>query len=472
MGYLPGPLAKLWSHIQSRPQWPGHAAFALTGVSFLVADVLLLRVFAVTSSCLAILFNTWHPVGKTLWLPIRWSVFYACVNIGYIVKLVSERFVWLGERESTTYHSFFSDTMDVKDFAKLIRAGEFRCASTRDEVMTRGEPTTQLLLVTDGAGAEIDVGAGVTIVRERGLLGEISFLHGGSAGATAYVLPGCSFVAWERDVLEELLSREPAVRRALELTIGRELSRKLAANNEDLVAARGRGAERGMQQRRASEAEEILEHASGAEQAGGGGGGGGAAVPAAASPPQAAAAATGRGDDADDANDASLREVEFMQLALLAALRLQVEAGAAERPCGVLFDELHALRRRAGVGDAEYSTALRRLGLQQEHSLRRSGATLGEACASMAAVGVASMAAERMRRRPTSEAHRPRTQEPRKLTDRSGRAAAYLTPKLPPGLGPTEAVAPSSVTSAPPATAQGDSAAVGESSSSARGVVK
>ena len=351
-------LSSTWSHIQSRPEWPGHAAFALTGVSFLVADVLMLRVFAVISSFLSILFNTWHPVGQTLWLPIRWSIFYACVNIGYIAMLVSERFVWLGERESATYRSFFADTMSVKDFAKLIRAGEFRRASARDEVMTRGEPTTQLLLVIDGAGAEIDVGAGVTIVRERGLLGEISFLHGGSAGATAYVQPGCSFVAWEREALEELLSREPSVRRVLELTIGRELSRKLAANNEDLVAARGRGgAERGMPQRRPSSQQLLEQSSTDLESSYAHENMDGAARGAGASPPPAAAAAAATGGDHTH-DDVSIGEVEFMQLALLAALRLQVEAGAkaAERPCGVLFDELHALRRRAGVGDAEYAT--------------------------------------------------------------------------------------------------------------------
>ena len=77
---LTRPMQRLLTHVQSRPEWPGHAAFAFSGIAFLVSDMLLLRVLAVTSCTCAILFNTYHPVGKALWLPIRWNIFYVGVN--------------------------------------------------------------------------------------------------------------------------------------------------------------------------------------------------------------------------------------------------------------------------------------------------------------------------------------------------------------------------------------------------------
>eukprot|EP00966_Prymnesium_polylepis_P158214 3656721-Prymnesium_polylepis.1 len=169
--------------------------------------------------------------------------------------------------------------MSIQEFQKLIRCATLSQATERTDGMTKGDVNAPLLLFIAGA-AEIDVGGGVTLrsappdrkpsralsvapqacamppdpsscptsllparclrrSRPPGLLGEISFLTGGEASATAAVLPGCQFYVWERDSMVALKRGAPAVLRGLELTIARTLSNKLVDANRALVGTHG-----------------------------------------------------------------------------------------------------------------------------------------------------------------------------------------------------------------------------------------
>ena len=82
--------------------WPGHAAFALTGISFAVADVLWLRVLATLSNLLTIVYSIWHPLGNILWVPIVWNAVYVGINSSRIVLILKERVVFLSDKEQVS----------------------------------------------------------------------------------------------------------------------------------------------------------------------------------------------------------------------------------------------------------------------------------------------------------------------------------------------------------------------------------
>jgi hypothetical protein len=89
----------------------------------------------------------------------------------------------------------------------------------------------------------VEVGEGIVLSRGSGLLGEVAFLQHGVASASVRVLPGSSYYRWERHAIDGLLARRPAAHRGLQLCIGRELSRKLAATNHQLVRERSNSCE-------------------------------------------------------------------------------------------------------------------------------------------------------------------------------------------------------------------------------------
>lgn len=220
------------NHLLSRPSWPGHAAFMLAGAAFVVSDILWLRVLATTSCSLAILFNTFHPVGKVLWLPVRWNVFYVSVNAFYVASLAAERWVVLSDEEREIYEIYFHDAMELKDFQRLMRLARMEDARERTTVLQRGEPNSQLILLLDGE-AELEIRAGVTTRSGGGMLGEVSFLHGGTASASVHLPVGCRYAVWDRETIG--LARSDAAMRGLELAISRQLSHKLVATTAAMV---------------------------------------------------------------------------------------------------------------------------------------------------------------------------------------------------------------------------------------------
>lgn len=312
-------------HLSRRPTWPGHAAFALSGLSFLVTDMLWLRGIASLSCLLAIAFNACHPVGRALWLPIWWNVGYVTVNLSYMASLLSERVAVLSADEAAIYTAHCAGAMRPADFRRLLRAGRVVTASSREELLTRGQVPDILVLVFEGC-PEVEVEEGVTLVRPGGLIGELSFLHGCAASATVRVAPPCRYVVWERAALDALLAKDPSLRSGIELLIARELTRKLVHSNRALVKAT-----------RESEYERFVAHTA-------------------------------------------------LRLLLADGAQRRAGGGAPAEPtaCGGLFDELKEHRLRAGVSPGMHSRVLRAAGVDEAAS-RREGHSLEAVCSAIAA---------------------------------------------------------------------------------------
>lgn len=181
-------LAILWlpTELQHNPYWTGHVANVATCISFLVSDVLWLRVLATTANIFTILFSYYNPVGQPLWLPLQWSTLYICVNLVYIARILRDRIVFLTPTEQRAYDEHFEGSLSQPDFARLVRSASLVHAHAPKAVLHEGVPATRLLLLVEGF-AEVQVGEGVIVDVGPGLLGEAAFSAGGVATATVKV---------------------------------------------------------------------------------------------------------------------------------------------------------------------------------------------------------------------------------------------------------------------------------------------
>jgi len=214
--------------------FPGHAAFALTGISFALSDVLWLRVLATLSNFLTIVYSYWHPTHNRLWVPIVWNTVYVVVNSSRIFLILKERIVFLSTREQQIFDRHFQDAMSAPDFHKLIRRATFVHTTERHTLIRQAAPVSQLVLITDGF-AEVEVGEGVCIQHGEGIIGEKAFLEReGTASATVSALPDCQYYSWDMDALGELRRKAKAASRGLELAISRGLSKKLSHANQEM----------------------------------------------------------------------------------------------------------------------------------------------------------------------------------------------------------------------------------------------
>ena len=65
----------------------GHLAFGLIAFSFLVKDILWLRVMSILASLFSIFYNYTIP-AEPMWLAINWNIVFVLVNLYHIAVIV------------------------------------------------------------------------------------------------------------------------------------------------------------------------------------------------------------------------------------------------------------------------------------------------------------------------------------------------------------------------------------------------
>jgi len=198
---------------------------------------------------------------RPLKIPLCGSFFFVCVNAYFAAKILKERFVSLTELEATIHEEHFEHVMPKYDFKQLMAHAEVHKAEQRKELVKR-DALADLIIVIDGE-AEADVGGDVAVTLQKGsMVGEISCLQGCRASATVTALEGCRYIVWQRErLMEWFATKESATaKKGVELKVGRELARKLAATTSSMVSEH-EGAHTEHQMVRALEYEDaVLRH--------------------------------------------------------------------------------------------------------------------------------------------------------------------------------------------------------------------
>lgn len=81
----------------------GHLAFVLIVFSFLVKDILWLRVISIIASIAGIVYNYFVPAAP-LWLVINWNLVFIAINIVQIGILLREK---MSVSSPLPYHTIF-----------------------------------------------------------------------------------------------------------------------------------------------------------------------------------------------------------------------------------------------------------------------------------------------------------------------------------------------------------------------------
>ena len=97
----------------------GHLSFAAAALSFLMKDIILLRVIAILSSLLGIVYN-FFAAAEPLWLVIFWLSIFIVINLYQTITILFEsRLVEFTESELDIRNKFF-EQLSLTHFKKLI----------------------------------------------------------------------------------------------------------------------------------------------------------------------------------------------------------------------------------------------------------------------------------------------------------------------------------------------------------------
>ena len=188
----------------------GHLAFGLIAFSFLVKDILWLRVVSILASLFSVLYNFYIP-DQPMWLAINWNFIFIAVNLYHIAVIIYEkRPIKMAPKDKELYETLFRDLSPV-EYLKISKVARWETYKSGEKIIIQGTPVLDLVLIYNGTVDVAVDGKGVAQLKDGQFVGEMSFLTEKPATATCIVKHDTECLVWKQPEFKDLLKRNPSL---------------------------------------------------------------------------------------------------------------------------------------------------------------------------------------------------------------------------------------------------------------------
>jgi len=206
----------------------GHFTYLLLIVSMLMRRMVWLRTLAVASGLAKIVyrgFMVFDPVS------VLWETIFVMVNLGQLLA------IWYFER----HHRFHDDEqhfaenmpagIERRSIRRLLSHATRRTIEVGETITTEGQPVADLTYIAVGLVQIERDGKIIAVCGPGDFLGEMSFLTGAPASATARAIKPLRCLAFNQAKLHRGAEVDANVRKALEARLNHNLVGKLIRTN-------------------------------------------------------------------------------------------------------------------------------------------------------------------------------------------------------------------------------------------------
>ncbi|MEM9061424.1 MAG: cyclic nucleotide-binding domain-containing protein [Pseudomonadota bacterium] len=202
-----------------------HAATLTYVLGFAFRNQIVLRLLVLIGTVMYILYYYFHT-ATPLWDAIFGSVLIGIATTHGLVLLIYSRFpIGFSKTDREIFAKF--DTLEPGQFRQLMKAGEMIFCSEPLEMTREGVRAEHLFFVLTGQ-IDIEKSGNHFKVSDHTFIGEIGFLLDRPASATASLPSGGSYIAWDREELQDLLERQPRLRQAFNALVTRDIAAKVS----------------------------------------------------------------------------------------------------------------------------------------------------------------------------------------------------------------------------------------------------
>ena len=209
----------------------GHLAFGLIAFSFLVKDILYLRILSILASLFSVLYNFYIPV-EPMWLAINWNIIFVLVNIYHISVIIYEkRPVKMSSKEKELHETMFRGLTPV-EFLKITKIAKWKKYKTPLPIITQGKPVNDLILIYNGTVDVLVNDNKVAELKDGQFVGEMSFLTEKPATATCKVAHTTECLVWPQKDFKDLLKRNPSLYFTIQSLLSEQVSNNLVSSSQ------------------------------------------------------------------------------------------------------------------------------------------------------------------------------------------------------------------------------------------------
>ena len=188
----------------------GHLAFGLIAFSFLVKDILWLRLVSILASSFSVFYN-WVIPAEPMWLAINWNFVFISLNLYHIAVLIYEkRPIKMAPKDKELYETLFKDLSPV-EYLKITKIANWKKFKAGDTLIREAHLVTDLILIYNGTVDVMTKGKKVAQLKDGQFVGEMSFLTEKSATATCVIKHDTECILWKQPEFKELLKRNPSL---------------------------------------------------------------------------------------------------------------------------------------------------------------------------------------------------------------------------------------------------------------------
>ncbi len=202
-----------------------HTANVIYLVSYVMRDILWLRVFTVIAAACLILYFYFLP--NPLLTPVYWNILFIALNVFWIVRLLLERRpVQLTAEEKQLCELVFR-LVSPREMISLLKIGKWETAEANERLVVGGGELDVLMLIQSGQACLIIDGVKTQTVNPGQFMGSISFITDEIAPAELVALEPTRYLQWKKSSLKRYLTKNPELHAAIQETLSIDLTEKL-----------------------------------------------------------------------------------------------------------------------------------------------------------------------------------------------------------------------------------------------------
>jgi hypothetical protein len=212
----------------------GHFTYLLLIISMLMRKMAWLRALAIASGLAKIVYRGFFVIDP---VSVVWEVAFVAVNIGQLLIL------WYYERQHAfeEHQQHFVSSMPAgierHSIKRLLELSTTRELEPGTLLTTEGQPVPELIFVSRGVALVEKEGVAVAACGPGDYVGEMSFLTGRPASATARAFKPMTVVVFDQEKLKAAIDSDPGIRRAMESSLNLNLVGKLMRSNDQQATA-------------------------------------------------------------------------------------------------------------------------------------------------------------------------------------------------------------------------------------------
>ena len=208
----------------------GHLAFGLIAFSFLVKDILYLRLVSVLASLFSVFYN-WVIPAEPMWIPIGWNFVFVLLNLYHIAIIIYEkRPVDMSPKHKELYETMFKNMTPV-EFLKITKIADWVQFKSNELITQKGHSVPTLNLIYNGTVDVLVEDKKVAELKDGQFVGEMSFLTEKPATATCLVKHDTECLVWKQEQFKDLLKRNPSLYFTIQSLLSAQVSSALVSSN-------------------------------------------------------------------------------------------------------------------------------------------------------------------------------------------------------------------------------------------------